>query len=370
MTNFRYLVFALVILFLAACDTEKPEVSTDLNSDLISVSEQQFESEKMKLGQITKQQFMTYVMVNGTVVSMPNGNAKVGFPISGRVSSILVVPGEHVSKGKALVEVSGMDIIDLQNRYAESAASIKRLESEYNRISELYAEKVVPEKEFIAIESEYKITKAKHSALALKLSTVGISIDKVENGELVSSYFLSAPISGVLSGIDVSIGEYVNQNVIFAKIVNLNLFQLQLSVFMSDASQVEPGQHVLFSSTGQAPFTEAEITYVGNQLSSDSKTVTCYAQILDKSSGLVQNAYVKAQIITQLDSAYALPVEAILKSGDTREILVLNKKENQSYYFKSEIVKTGRENGKYVELPDINITQPVLIDGVYNFIIE
>lgn len=370
MTNFRYLVFAIVILFLSACDTEKSEVTVDVNNDLIAVSEQQFESEKMNLGQITKQQFMTSVMVNGTVTSMPNGNATVGFPMPGRVSKILVVSGQTVSKGQAVVAVSGVEVIELQNNYAESAARLKRLESEYNRISELYTEKVIAEKEFIATESEYKIEKAKLSALALKLSAVGISTDKIDNGQFVSSYFVSAPINGVLSNIGVSIGESVNQNMSFASIVNANLFQLRLSLFMRDVYSVKSGQRVLFSTTGQEPFNEAKITYVGNQLSSDSKTVTCYAQILGKPSGLVQNAYVNAQIITQIDSAYALPLEAILKSGDTREILVLDKKEDSFYYFYSKIVKTGRGNAKYVELIGTEITRPVLIDGVYNFIVE
>lgn len=370
MIRYKFLIFAGAMLFFSSCNSEVEQGTVDENSDLITVSKQQFESEKMALGKMSKQQFAEQINVNGTIVSKPEGKAKVGFPMEGRVSKILIASGQMVSKGQPLVEISGNAIIELQNEYVASAASLKRIESEFKRVEALYADKVVAEKEFVAAESEFKIAKANYAALALKLNNVGLSPAQAEQGHLVSSYTVKAPIAGRLSDVMIHVGQYVNRDVELAEIVNPYFFQLKLSVFETDMRDVKPGERVVFSISGSASLYQAKISGVGNQLGIESKAVTCYADIEAEAANLYENSYVAAQIVTGVDSVFALPIDALIKSGEHFNILELVKTDDENYYFQSKLVKVGRENDGYREIITTQPLKNILVSGAYNFVLE
>jgi len=370
MIRYKFLIFAGAMLFLASCNSEVEQNSIDENSDLITVSKQQFESEKMVLGKMSKQQFAEQINVNGIIVSKPEGKAKVGFPMEGRISKILITPGQMVSKGQPLAEISGNAVIELQNEYVASAAGLKRIESEFKRVEALYADKVVAEKEFFAAESEFKIAKADYTALALKLNNVGLSPAQTELGNFVSSYVVKAPIAGRISDVMVHVGQSVDSDVELAEIVNPDFFQLKLSIFEGDMYNVKPGEKVNFKISGVESYYHAEISNVGNQLGIDSKAITCYADIEAGVANLYENSYVDAQIVTAVDSVFALPIEALIKSGEHFNILELVKTDEENYYFQPILIKVGREDNGFRE---VMITQPlknILINGAYNFVLE
>ncbi len=366
---FKALSFVLILiavtLFLISCaEKQKPE---EKESGFIEISGEQFLGEGMELGEIQLRVFEKLIKANGTIVPQSEGVARVSPPVSGLIKKINCHTGQFINKGQILFELSGNEVIDIQRDFAESSANFSRIKSEYERVKSLFAEKVISEKDFILTESEYKASLAKYNGLKLKIATLGFSASGIEKGEFNASYTISSPIRGVISNINASIGSYVEQQTALIEITDPTMFQVQLSVFANDIENVKTGQIVRFKPVNSDVNHFAVVSSVGVNQDIDSKSIKCYCSITDKKEfNSIANVFVESEIITGTDSVYSLPESAILKTETGNSILILEKKEGETYFFKESNVNTGRRKDGYIEILDGEIDGKIIVKGTYN----
>ena len=160
--------------------TNKTTDEADTDSNLIQITKAQFATEKMAFGEPVLSPFSDLVHFTGSVIPKVNGKAQISLPVSGIISKIYGKPGMTTTKGSLLLEVSGNELIDLQQRFAESAALLKRLKSEYERAQELNDENIGTKKEYILAESAYIGEKAKSNALKMKLEQIGLDVNRIK----------------------------------------------------------------------------------------------------------------------------------------------------------------------------------------------
>lgn len=152
------------------------------------------------------------------------------------------------------------------------------------------------------------------------------------------------------------------------EIVNNSSLQLILSVFEKDIRQIKIGQKVKFSSLGD--FNDsytAIVSSVGHTINDDSKTIQCIAQISNIDSlNFVNKTFVNAKILIANSEAKALPNQSIIKIGKEKSILVLEKNENEIYYFKKVLITPKKTSNGYTEIEEQEDFKNVLIKGGYN----
>jgi cobalt-zinc-cadmium efflux system membrane fusion protein len=366
MNALKQLLFLITaILFVIAC-TNKQE-SAELESNLIKITKQQLETDSIQLGKIITKTFESTINCNGSIVPLPNGIANVNVPVAGVIKNIYCNNGQLVEKNQSLLEITGNEIIDIQKEFAEASALYKRLKKEYERIESLYNEKVTTEKEFILAESEYKTSKATYNGLKIKIDAIGFSISKIENGDFYSSYSIKAPIKGNISSLNAHIGSYIDTKTELIDIIDPAMFQLKLFVFAGDLTNLKKGQSVRFKSVNSNIVHYATISSIGVAIDNVSKSIACYAALSDKTLlNRIANDFVESEIITGIDTVTALPSAAIIKNEDKNYILVLNKKENENYYFDKVEVKIGRQHQGFSEIPEAKIEGEIIVKGVYN----
>ena len=367
--------FAIILLIfsvtLFSCKTKPTEV-VEPESGLIEITKVQFQSEKMEFGVPSVSLFPDLVHFTGTVIPSVNGRAQVSLPAQGFISNIYCKPGQSVGKGALLFEVSGNEFIDMQKDFAESAALLIRLKSEYERQKELYDEKIGTKKDFILAESTYNVEKAKCNALRIKIQILGLDAAKIEEGKFYTSYSVKSPIKGFIVNIAATIGQYVEPQQTIAEIIDIESFQLMLSVFEKDISKVKTGQNVEFYLAGNTgkKYT-AKLNSVGKTINSATKSIDCFAEMENFDNKLmVSNQFVEGEIIVANDSVFSLPESAILKSGNETFVLVLEKENDELFYLSKLKVNTGRRNNEYVEISELPESKKILIKGVYNIMIE
>lgn len=357
--------FTVVLLVMSSCT--KNQESTQQEVELIEITEQQFKTDAMALGELKIEEFESVVKCNGLIVPQPNGIARISAPIAGIVKNVHVQNGQRVDRNRSLLEISGNEIIDLQRDFAEASANYSRSKNEFERSRLLFAEKVTSEKEFIVAESEYKSAMAKYNGLKMKILAIGLSVSKIENGEFYSSYTIKTPINGTVSSLKANIGSYVDAQTDLLEVVDPTHLQVQLSVFASDMAQLRLGQSVRFKSSNSRGLCFATLQSIGVTVDSESRTIECHAAILDQNAVKpIANTYVETEIITNLDSIPALPNDAIIKTDTGYVVLVLVKKENDSYYFKKTEIVIGRQSASHTEVLSELQKSKVLIKGVYN----
>ncbi|SMO66954.1 RND family efflux transporter, MFP subunit [Saccharicrinis carchari] len=356
-------------LFIMACQSS----STDTNetvSNLIEISKTQFKSEQMEMSAPERIGFNNKLHFTGSVVPAPNGHAIISAPIAGTIKNIKVVTGQHVPKGTTLLTVSGHAIIDLQKDYAESLATLQRLKIDYERIKALYKENIGTKKDFTLIQSNYKVELAKSNALKMKLESAGLSADKIAEGSFSETYALKAPISGYVSRIDASVGQFVEPLAVLSQIIDAASFRLSIPIFGRDINKLVTGQIVEFySGNNQNEILHATINSIGKSVDPTSKAIVCFAQIHDRSN-LVSHQFVEGDIFLSSDTSLAVPTSAILKAENAHFVLVLKKETEEAYFYKKTKVITGRENTDYTELLNNEPENKQVLNGVYHIKVE
>lgn len=359
---------SLLFIFIACGSRQEP---AEQESSLIEISGQQFVTEGMQLGEIETIRFERSVKCNGSIVPRPNGIAIVNAPVPGIVKNIYSLNGQWVKKNQSLLEIGGNEIIDIQGQFAEAAAIYKRSKNEYDRARSLYDERVMSEKEFIVADSEYKSSLAKYRGLKMKIEAMGLSASTIENGEFYSSYAIKTPINGNISNLNVQIGSYIDSQSEILEIINPDMLQLKLSLFATDMTNIKKGQTVRFRSVNSEEIYLATISSIGVSIDNETKTIDCYALLNDKKpTNPVANTYVESEIITSSDSVSALPDEAVITTETGSLVLVLDKQEDDNWYFTPVEVTVGRQFNGYSEIVTETIHNKILTRGLYNVTIR
>jgi cobalt-zinc-cadmium efflux system membrane fusion protein len=372
-TYFRIIPFALILLA-TGCgkSTKTTEVAESAADQLIKISIKQFNSDSMAFGTISTQTFEDEVRCNGYITAAANGMAQVGTPIAGIVESVNCSMGSFVKKGQTLCMISGNDLMAMQQEFTETSARLRRLKSDYERSKSLYDEKIGAEKDFIATESEYKATKSKYLSLKLRLELLRLNVAKIEAGDLYASFSVISPINGYITKQNLVLGQFIEQQKLLVEIVDVSQLQIQLSVFEKDIAKLKPGQTVNFSSPGENSFNnKATLVSIGRAVDPDTKTITCVAAIKNSpQTSLINQSYIEALIAVNSSEATALPSEALIKSGKDYYVLLIEKSDNEAYYFRKQKVTIGRISKGFTEITEDTDLTKVLIKGVYNLSAE
>jgi len=369
------LVICIPVIFIASGCGKSSKTNEDkaVESDsLIEVTVQQFETDNMKIGEISRQSFKEEVNCNGYVTALPNGIAQVSAPVSGIIESISCAIGDNVRKGQVLAKISSNELMMLQQEFAESSARLKRLKLDYERSKSLYDEKIGAEKDFIATESEYKSMLSKYNSLKLRLQLLKLDVTKIESGDLYAVFPLITPINGYITSLNLILGQFIEQQKNLVEIVDVNQLQLQLSVFENETGKLRAGQDLQFNTIGETTILHsATLTSISKTINPESKTILCTARITsNERSNLINHSFIEARIGVNRKEANALPTEAFLKSGKDYYVYEIVKSDNQAYFLKKVKVEIGMVSDGFTEIIGGKALTKVLVKGVYNLPVQ
>jgi len=368
----KYIIVAFVLSMVIISCKSNPEQTNDKDSEPIVITKAQFESEKMEIGEPLLHPFTEVIYFTGIIIPSVDGQSQISLPIPGIINKIYTKPGEIISRGSAMFEVSGHEFVDLQKDFAESSAIVSRLKSDYERAKELFGENIATQKDFMYAESNYLAENAKYMALKIKLKSMGLDVSKIEKADFYSSYTIKSPMGGFVSSIHATMGQYIEPQQNIAVIIDDNSFQIKLSVFEKNSNKIKTGQAAVFYLNGnKSAQYKANINLVGKNIMPESKSVECYAAIGNvKSINIVNNQFVEGEVYTAVDSVLSVPETAIINSENDAYVLIYEKEANSIYYFKKIKISTGRKANTYVELTEKLPTSKLLINGVCNIQVE
>lgn len=336
-------------------------------SGSIVITRAQFESAGMVLGEPVPMVFSNEITANGYLVSSISGSAKISPMVPGRVSKIFHRAGESIRKGDALFSLEGTEIIMLQQEYAEAFNQLHLVTADYERIKALSEEGIVAGKEFLKSESDFRSMQAKVEGLKLRLKMLHIDTDLPEQGHIVPSIIVPSPIGGVITWMDLVIGQSLEPQVTVIEVVDTEDLRLNFRVFEQDLDEIRVGQQVLFSIPDH-PETEykATVSHVGRSIDPETRNVQCLARIDPWIKGtFVNNLYVQARVVVQQREAMAIPEEALLTVDGKHHVLILSSEEGDRMIFEKIPVNTGITLKGFTEVLDEGLSG-ILLQGVYN----
>lgn len=381
MKSYIYKILLLAAIYTAASCGEKNQTAAksedpiNTGNSFIKVTQGQFDQLGMQLGSFEKKSFPVLISANGMIDVPPENRAVVNATMGGYIKTTPFLIGDKVVKGQTLVTIENPEFISLQQQYMEVNEQLGYLKAEYERNKIMQAENITSQKNFLKAESEYKSAVAKHTGLEKQLKMLNISPTQVKAGDIVSSVRITAPISGSITSVNVTKGTYVSPASPIMEIIDNSHVHLELNVFEKDIMNVKKEQKIIFTIPEASKNSyNAEVHLVGTAIEKN-RTIKVHGHLEDEDEeNFLTGMFVEANIITDETTLNALPGTAVTKTNDQNTVLVLDKKEGDTYYFTQNIVKVSNDgyNG-YIPIDNSSDFQPdtqFLTVGSYNLIAE
>ena len=138
--------------------------------------------------------------VPGTVRLDEQRMARIGSAVTGRVSSILVQPGDTVRRGDVLATLNSPELADAQLAYLKALSGRHLKAREVQRARKLVESGVISEAELQRREYDYDEVSFDVSALADRLRVLGMSQQTIDTLARTRRIDSSAPLTASLNG--------------------------------------------------------------------------------------------------------------------------------------------------------------------------
>ena len=380
----KFLIIAIILsgfVFLISCgsketkevtkteETPKEEEHTKPGEAVLTA--EQIKTIGIELGSIEEKQLTASLKTNG-VLKVPNQKkASINSVYSGVIRSLLVQPGNTVSRGQTIATIANPEFIQVQSEYLGINSRIVLAEQEYNRQKELNAGNAGALKNLQAAESNLKALRTSKSSLQQQIQLMGINPSSLSNGRLISVLAVRSPIRGVVSNVNVKMGSYVDVNTVVAEIVDNSQLHLDLFVFEKDLPKLKNDQTIHFTVTNNpGKEYDAQIFSLGSSFENESKAVSVHAMVKGDKTGLIDGMSITANISLDKATLPAVPTEAIVSYQGQDYIFIVDSVDakNNTTLFKRVPVAKGTSDVGFSEiilLKEVPAGAKVVIKGAF-----
>ena len=360
----------LIILTLnIACQSKKEEAlhTKSLKDNVVELTKKQLDNSKIKVGSLTQSPLSTTIKVNGKITLTPNAMASVSMPLGGYIKNIKVMPGMVIKKGQILAVIEDQSYVQIQHDYLTTKQQLAFASKDYARQKELNASQAVSEKNFQLSESEFAKQRITLKSLEEKLKLIQINPGTLTANSISKSVNIYAPISGMITKVDVNIGKYVSATDILFQIMDNQSMYAKLNVFEKDAANLSIGQKIkVFTNSQPDVFYETKIEFV-NKSYSDESALEAYAKILNTTKKLIPGNYINALIQIDNNNAFILNNDAIVDYEGKKFVFIQNENKNT---FSMQEVQLGTITDKVSEIINYDTLQnkSIVIGDAYTLL--
>ena len=317
------------------------------NASTATLTAEQIKTIGIELGTMEKKQLTASLKANG-LLKVPNQNkASATATYGGVVKTILVQPGNTVSKGQVLATISNASFISMQEDFLSTSAKTDLAQVEFERQKTLKEGNAASQKSFQQAEAELKTLKAKKSSLQKQLELIGINTETLSPDNMQSVVTITSPITGSVSDVKVNIGSFVEANNPIAEIVDNSQLHLDLYVYEKDLSKLKVGQTIHFTLTNNAGKEyDAKIFGISNTFEPNTKAIAIHATVEGDKTNLIDGMSITALVSLQNAMLDAVPTDAIVSSeGQDYIFIVTDKHTEAEHHHDKEAGHKHDENG-------------------------
>jgi membrane fusion protein, heavy metal efflux system len=319
--------FLTCLVGLAACSDQSqqtPAQAEITQVDFVELSEQQLGAMDIRLAKPEQKPIVANVYLTGKVGSLPNLKATVSPNIEGKVDRIFVSEGSLVRKGQALLTLSSMALIELQNDYLTAKSEEDFLAIEFKRQEELIKNNVGALADFQVVEAKFNAAISREKALRAKLELLRVDVESLQtpkNPKINSTVTITAPIDGYVVKLPVTVGMVAGEETTLAELVNVDQLLAEVSVFDKDLDLIREGQTVEIDFVNNALVSvQGQVTHIFRTLEAETRAVKVHVQFRTPPGALVLpgmtvRAVVKSKA-TDTALANTVPLSSVLQEDD------------------------------------------------------
>jgi membrane fusion protein, heavy metal efflux system len=257
------------------------------------------------------------VSVTARIVYDATKVAEINARSSGVVRAIRADIGARVNAGSPLATIESAAVGADQARLETARSRVQLAEKNHARVVELHREGITAEKNVLAARQELDAAKADLSSARSALGMVGST-------DGASRYTLNAPIAGVITQRNATIGRLVDTERVLFEIVDTSSMWAELDIAEGDVTRVAIGQPVTVTVDGLSGREFAgTLSYVSPEI--DAHTRTARGRVaLDNPEGFLRgNMFARARIgVSGSGAAVVVPRQAVQRAKDAQMVFV------------------------------------------------
>lgn len=278
----------------------------------------------------------------GTATLEADGEAVVVAKVGGEVKRILVEEGQEVRVGQTLAILDG-DQLRLQ--LEQSAASLKKLERDYQRSSDLHTKGLIAESAVDNVKSDLDALQASYAIAKLQLSYTDIR----------------APIAGVIAERNIKVGNTIQPNTVVFKVTDLKPLLAYVHAPERELRLLAVGQPTQISvdALPEQQF-RGRIARVSPVVDPATGTFKITVEINDPSAKLKPGMFARVGVIYERRAnALQIPRTAIVDNDGQATIFIVNKNKAEQ-----RDIKTGLANAGFIEVTEgVKTGEQVVVVG-------
>ncbi|HEV3482547.1 MAG TPA: efflux RND transporter periplasmic adaptor subunit [Candidatus Acidoferrales bacterium] len=273
--------------------------------------------------------------------------------IGGPVSRILVVPGQHVSAGQPLLEVTSPDYSQLLDTYIKAREGFRVADKNYTRAQDLYQHQAIAERDLLQAESDRNQAQADLNASEQSMKILGIkNPEDVAKATSSAEIPVIAPIGGEVVERLVSPGQVMQAGQTQAfTISDMSTVWVLANVYQADLAYIKTGDDVVVQTDAYPQSFHGRISYVSAALDPNTRTLQARVVVDNPGEKLKKDMYCTVTVTAgAIQKAIAVPDAAVLRDD-----------ENQPFVY----VATGNQFGRRgVEIGQSENGQTQILQGL------
>jgi cobalt-zinc-cadmium efflux system membrane fusion protein len=284
--------------------------------------------------------------------------------VGGPVSRILVVPGEHVKEGQAMLDVSSPDYSQLLDAYLKAADSFRLAQKNYSRAQELYAHHAIAERDLEQAESDRNQAQADLNAADQGMKILGIKNPAdLANAPSSAQIPVLAPIAGEVVERLVAPGQVVQAGQTQAfTISDLSTVWVLANVYQTDLGYVQSGEDVVVQTDAYPGSFHGRISYISPALDPNTRTLQARIVVDNPGEKLKRDMYCTVSVAAgSLSNIIAVSNSSILRDDNNRPFVYVATGANQ--FGRHDVELGASQNGQVQILNGISVGDRVVGDG-------
>src|ERR1700692_2352316 len=344
------------------------EVSSQSRKGLQRYTPTPAEWASLTIEPVTERIFRAETVTEGKIAVDEDRSTPVFSPYAGRVTKLLVRPGDSVTQRQPLFVIEAADTVQAQNDFiaamtglnkAKSALDLAQLQDK--RAKDLFEGRAVPLKDYqqtqttlIQAQNDLRSAQTALEAARNKLRILGLTDDAIsafqEQGRINPETTIFAPIAGTVVQRKIGPGQYVNSGASDPVFVIGDFSTVWLTAFVraTAASKVSVGQDIAFNVLAlQGRPVTARIDYVSAAIDPATRRLLVRATVDNKDGQLKPEMFANVTLYSAGDHpAVGVPKQALIYEGSQVRVWVAH--EDKSIELRQ--IKTGLTNGDLVEV--------------------
>ncbi|RMF53121.1 MAG: efflux RND transporter periplasmic adaptor subunit [Bacteroidetes bacterium] len=308
-------------LALVSCTSSGYPPEEKLSSDTLLLSEAQERGAQLEWQALRLDTVWEEVRLVGRTVILAHAQAQVHSRVPGFIEGIFVREGQYVQAGQVLFRLYSSQVVDLERQYGEARQRYLAAMRRAAQQESLRASQLTSLAEVATAQAELRQAQSQLQAIETQLRLVGVQPDTL--GRL-PEVVLRAPISGYVTQVTASMGQYILPEQPLAHIANPHDLHADLYISERELGWIKPGLEVRlrFPAIPEISPLSTRVEYVAQMQDSAGTHLIVHVRIPHTQYPLFAGIPIEGYIRRPLGRGFLVPSEALGYRGREAYVFV------------------------------------------------